>query len=62
MKPAGCTARPDLRLCASPLQALERGCTGHRDGMEGLRVPDFARMAELLRDRAVFDGPQPLPA
>ena len=33
---------------------------------KAFRVPDFARMAELLRDRAVFDGrnlyPPELPA
>ncbi|MFT3778557.1 MAG: UDP-glucose/GDP-mannose dehydrogenase family protein [Ottowia sp.] len=49
--------RPDLVLCETPTQALE--------GADALvivtewkqfRVPDFAQMARLLKDRVVFDG------
>ena len=59
--------RPDLRLCASPLQALEGAdALAIVTEWKAFRVPDFARMAELLRDRAVFDGrnlyPPELPA
>ena len=59
--------RPDLRLCASPLQALEGAdALAIVTEWKAFRVPDFARMAALLRDRAVFDGrnlyPPELPA
>ncbi len=49
--------RSDLRLCDTPMQALE--------GADALaivtewkifRVPDFDQMARLLKDRLVFDG------
>ena len=59
--------RPDLRLCASPVQALEGAdALAIVTEWKAFRVPDFARMAALLRDRAVFDGrnlyPPELPA
>ena len=59
--------RPDLHLCASPLQALEGAdALAIVTEWKAFRVPDFARMAQLLRDRAVFDGrnlyPPDLPA
>ena len=59
--------RPDLRLCACPVQALEGAdALAIVTEWKAFRVPDFARMAAVLRDRAVFDGrnlyPPELPA
>ncbi len=49
--------RPDLRLCATPAEAL-RGADALAIVTEWkiFRVPDFGEMARLLKDRLVFDG------
>ena len=49
--------RPDLLLCASPADALKGAdCLAIMTEWKIFRVPDFALMARLLRDRMVFDG------
>ncbi|MDR2991326.1 MAG: UDP-glucose/GDP-mannose dehydrogenase family protein [Burkholderiaceae bacterium] len=48
---------PDLMLCADPLAALQGAhVLAIVTEWKAFRVPDFARIAALLQDRAVFDG------
>ena len=48
---------PALTLCDSPLAALQgTNALAIVTEWKAFRVPDFARIAALLRDRAVFDG------
>ena len=50
-------ARPDLLLCDTPLQALQGAdALAIVTEWKAFRVPDFAKMARLLKDRIVFDG------
>ena len=50
-------ARPDLLLCDTPLQALQGAdALAIVTEWKAFRVPDFAQMARLLKDRIVFDG------
>ncbi|WOP15485.1 UDP-glucose/GDP-mannose dehydrogenase family protein [Ottowia sp. SB7-C50] len=50
-------ARPDLVLCDTPLQALQGAdALAIVTEWKAFRVPDFAQMARLLKDRIVFDG------
>jgi UDPglucose 6-dehydrogenase len=50
-------ARPDLVLCDTPLQALQGAdALAIVTEWKAFRVPDFAKMARLLKDRIVFDG------
>jgi UDPglucose 6-dehydrogenase len=49
--------RPDLTLCDSPLAALQGAhVLAIVTEWKAFRVPDFARIAALLQDRAIFDG------
>ena len=50
-------ARSDLTLCDTPAQALEGAhALAIVTEWKVFRVPDFEQMAQLLADRAVFDG------
>ena len=49
--------RADLALCDTPMQALQGAdALAIVTEWKAFRVPDFAQMARLLRDRMVFDG------
>ena len=49
--------RPDLTLCASPAEALQGAdVLAIVTEWKIFRVPDFEQMAQLLKDRMVFDG------
>ena len=49
--------RPDLTLCASPAEALQGAdVLAIVTEWKIFRVPDFEQMAQLLKDRLVFDG------
>ena len=49
--------RDDLLLCDTPQQALQGAdCLAIVTEWKTFRVPDFAQMARLLKDRMVFDG------
>ena len=49
--------RDDLLLCDTPTQALEGAdALAIVTEWKAFRVPDFAQMARLLKDRMVFDG------
>ena len=49
--------RPGLTLCATPAEALQGAdALAIVTEWKAFRVPDFAQMARLLKDRAVFDG------
>ena len=49
--------RADLLLCDTPLQALQGAdALAIVTEWKTFRVPDFAQMARLLKDRMVFDG------
>jgi UDPglucose 6-dehydrogenase len=48
---------PDLTLCENPMAALEGAdVLAIVTEWKAYRVPDFARMAALLKGRAIFDG------
>jgi len=50
-------ARADLVLCDTPMQALQGAdALAIVTEWKAFRVPDFAQMARLLKDRIVFDG------
>ena len=50
-------ARDDLTLCDTPAQALQGAhALAIVTEWKIFRVPDFEQMAQLLADRAVFDG------
>ncbi|WP_423459697.1 UDP-glucose dehydrogenase family protein [Ottowia sp. VDI28] len=49
--------RPDFMLAATPNAALEGAdCLAIVTEWQTFRVPDFEQMAQLLKDRMVFDG------